>query len=134
MLKPHRFFALAGTTCALLATAATHAQSTQDGFICDTDKHHIVIDRAANGTLNYRAWNKPRSVDRKPDVEVHGGTEETVGTDPCVNTDWTFRRGNVEYFVSDNARCSEGKPPRNASGMVVVSINKAFASRYWCLR
>lgn len=133
MHKFYRFIALAGIACALLATTA-HAQAAHGGFICDTDKHHIVIDHAANGTLDYRAWNKPHPVDRKPDVEVHGGTEETAGTDPCVSTDWTFKRGNIEYMVSDSVACTEGKPPRNAYGMVVVSINKEFASRYWCVR
>ncbi|WP_243771520.1 hypothetical protein [Burkholderia sp. D-99] len=96
------------------ASAAARAQAAHDGFICDTGKHHRVIGHVANGTLNERAWNEPHAVDRTPDVEVHGGTEETAGTAPCVGADWMFKRGNVEYVVSDSVACTEGAPPRNA--------------------
>ncbi|KGB91927.1 MULTISPECIES: hypothetical protein [Burkholderia] len=108
-------FLFVAVACASLAAAAAHARPTRDGFVCDTDKHHIVIDRVADrGALRYRAWNKPHPVDGKPDVEVLGGTETTGGTDPCVSTDWSFKRGNIEYSVSDSAACTDGKPPRGA--------------------
>ncbi|WP_287728442.1 hypothetical protein [Burkholderia sp.] len=130
-LQPFLFIAVAGAS---LAAAVAHAQPTSDGFICDTDKHHVVIDHIADGVLRYRAWNKPRPVEQKPDVEVRGGMESTGGTDPCVSTDWSFKRGNIVYWVSDSAACTDGKPPRGAYGMVSVTINKAFAARYWCVK
>ncbi|MGY4730461.1 hypothetical protein [Burkholderia pyrrocinia] len=120
--------------CMSVAATVAQAQPTRDGFICNTDKHHVVIDHVADGALRYRVWNKPHSVDQTPDVEVRGGTEETGGTDPCVSTDWSFKRGNIVYWVSDSAACTDGKPPRGAYGMVSVTINKAFASRYWCVK
>lgn len=127
-------FLFVAAACASLSVAVAHAQPTRDGFICDTDKHHVVIDHVADGALRYRVWNKPRPADQKPDVEVHGGTEDTGGTDPCVNTTWSFKRGNIVYWVSDSAACTDGKPPRGAYGMVSVTINKEFAARYWCVK
>lgn len=134
MITLRQSFLFVAITCASLSATAAHAQVTRDGFVCDTDKHHVVIDHVAGGALRYRVWNKPRSTDRKPDVEVRGGTEETGGTDPCVSTDWSFRRGNIVYEVSDSAACTDGKPPRGAYGMVSVTIDKEFASRYWCVK
>ncbi|WP_321856513.1 hypothetical protein [Burkholderia cenocepacia] len=131
-LRP--FLLFVAVACTSLAAVTAHAQPTRDGFVCDTDKHHVVIDHMADRALRYRAWNKPYSVDRKPDVEVRGGTETTGGTDPCVSTDWSFKRGNIVYDVSDSAACTDGKPPRGAYGTVMVTINKEFAARYWCVK
>ncbi|SDF86818.1 hypothetical protein [Paraburkholderia phenazinium] len=123
-----------GAIAYALGATAVHAQLANVAFVCDTDKHHVVIDHAADVTLSYQAWNKPHTVNQKPDIELHAGTEETIGTDPCVSTNWTFKRGNVEYWVSDSATCTDGKPPRGAYGNIVVEINKQFVSRYWCVK
>ena len=123
-----------GALTGLLLVANAHAQSGDGGFVCDTTKHHVVIDHATDGGLRYRVWNKPRPESGKPDVEVRNGTREIAGTDPCVSTNWTFNRRNTEYWVSDSAACTDEKPPRGAYGMIVVTINKQFASRYWCVK
>jgi hypothetical protein len=118
-----------------LAVATAQAQpALADRFVCDTNRHHVVIDQDVDGSPRYRAWNKPHPLNQKPDVEIRRGTEETAGTDPCVNTTWTFKRGTVEYSVSDSAACTDGKPPPAASGFIVVEIDSQFADRYWCVK
>jgi len=133
MFVSRKFIAFSAVTRLLFMTNA-RAGSVDSGFVCDTTKHHVVIDHATDGGLRYRVWNKPRQASEKPDVEVHNGTREIAGTDPCVSTNWTFNRGNTEYWVSDSAACTDEKPPRGAYGMIVVTINKQFASRYWCVK
>jgi len=100
-------------------------------FVCDAEAYRVVIDSIAGGTLRYRAWNKPRSLTAKPDMEIASGAQDTEGTGPCAHGIWTFKKGSAEYTVS-TLGCTEGSPPPGVTGDLEVSIGGKPEHRWWC--
>lgn len=104
-------------------------------YACDTMKHQIVIDKdAVSGLVRYRAWNRPKDKDQKPDLEVKPGEITTEGTGPCRGTAYRFKTGNVGLELSDNIACGSEKTPDNAIGELTVFVGGEAKSHYWCLR
>jgi hypothetical protein len=100
-------------------------------FICDADRHRIVIDQASYNTARYRAWNKPRALAEQPDLEISAGQIEGEGTGPCVHAYWKFRRDTTEYVVSDLG-CTDGREPPGAIGNLEVYRDSKLLHRWWC--
>ena len=102
-------------------------------FVCKTPKHTVTITLLLSGKYQYMAWNKPKSIAKKPDTVVVGGKEITEGTGVCRYTRWEFNKGNVQYIVSRPATCTESIPPSNATGQLSVFINGQHKKSWWCL-
>ncbi len=113
------------------AASIAHAEE----FRCKTSKHVIVIDMH-NGQYRYRAWNKPKAITSRPDMQVTGGTAGMGGMDANQHNDWMFRKANVTFLVSDDVhdRESESEPPKNAIGYLSVSIGGVVRESLWCVK
>lgn len=101
-------------------------------FACNTERDRLIIDANKDGTVRYRAWNKPRSISDKPDIEVPSGTERVEGTDPCTHAMWTFRHSNTEFVVSELGCNEVNSVPAGATGEHVVSVDGKQEQRWWC--
>lgn len=102
-------------------------------FICETPKHRVVVDSIGNSRFRYRAWNKPRPITDKPDLEL-AGTDDTYtseGTGPCRYSIWTFSSGTTEFSVSELG-CTEGPPPEGSVGRLSVQKDGRPLGDYWC--
>lgn len=113
----------------LLASAGAWASEV---FVCNTERHAVVVDTLPSGEYCYRSWNKPRGVAEEPDLTVLHGEEAIEGTGPCRHTVWYFTNGNVRYSVS-TLGCTEDDPPENASGELSVSVNGEHRKSWWCI-
>lgn len=117
---------LAASLAATSATAVTYIPAQNDGFkkteefVCETPRHHIVIDGLDRTGYRYRAWSKPKTASARPDVELRNGSDDLQGTGSCMATQYTFHSGNVTYLISDNVGCTADYPPANAIGRVDV--------------
>jgi hypothetical protein len=52
------------------------APATPVLFVCNADKHRIIVDMSSDGGVRYRSWNKPRSLADKADIVVAGGSAD----------------------------------------------------------
>ncbi len=101
-------------------------------YFCNTQERRVVIDTDTSGIIRYRAWNKPRFVTDKPDVEITPGTKEIEGSGICGHPVWTFSEGDTEITV-DRHGCSpdSSPPPEGSTGSLTVSVAGESKHR-WC--
>jgi hypothetical protein len=109
------------------------APASKIEFACNAEKHRIVIDAPSNGTVRYRAWDRPRPLTDKPDMEIPDGKQGSEGTGPCRYPVWTFTRGVTQYTVSGIGGCSPSpsQPPGARGTLEVTAAGKSLA-RSWC--
>jgi len=100
-------------------------------FICDAEKHRVVVDKDAKGTWRYRAWDKPRPLTDPPSLVLAGGKVESEGTGRCRYSWWTFGKGTTEISVSELG-CTEGKEPAGARGTLDVSVGGKVSQHWYC--
>ena len=111
---------------------ATASNRPHVEFVCRTDKHRIVIDSTAAGTSRYRAWNQPRSIMDKPDLEISKGSQNLEGSGPCVHSVWLFASGAAKYQVNDiGCYPDSNQPPVGATGQLTVTAGGKTSSA-WC--
>jgi hypothetical protein len=110
--------------------SATANMAGQVQLACATPTVRIVIDGGANHSPRYRAWNTPRSIAEKPDIELVGiaGGE---GTGSCFHRTWHFTNGNAEYGISEPG-CSGGSTPEHAQAQLDVLIGGKSQLTSWC--
>jgi len=118
----------------ILLLFCMNAQAQTPEFICKTEKHTIQIDKIGADTYKYRAWNKPKNIESKPDMELTSKDVSISGTGVCRHIDFSFKTGKVEFLVDNNINCVEGKPPSNAIGNLYILINGEEKNRYYCLK
>ena len=104
----------------------------EERFFCDAAKHTVIVSTTSSGEYLYRAWNKPKHITQKPDMEIIGGTEVVEGTGPCRYAAWSFAKGNVQYVVS-TLGCTEAMPPAGATGSLAVYIDGELRKSWWCM-
>jgi hypothetical protein len=100
-------------------------------FVCHTDKHRVIVDIGPGGGPHYRAWNIPRALTEKPDLEIPKGEKTVEGTGPCSHDIWTFMSGTTKFTLS-KLGCfpDSNQPPRGARGQLVVSAKDEVW--WWC--
>jgi hypothetical protein len=98
-------------------------------FVCRTDAHRIIVDLGADGSPHYRAWNIPRPISDKPDLEIAKGVERVEGTGACGHAIWTFVSGKAKFVISEIG-CFGDSPPQGARGQLQVFANGEFSR--WC--
>jgi hypothetical protein len=105
-------------------------------FACTTKKHHVIVDIGADGSPRYRAWNKPRALTEKPDLELPEGRIDSEGTGPCNYAWWKFTSGTTEIVASTLGCYDESDhPPKGAQGSLDVSTydgSKKHNEHLWC--
>lgn len=89
-------------------------------FACETGAQRLLIDEAGpQGSLRYRAWDRPRFPPDAPDAEWPG--EATwVGSGGCARRRWRFHAAEGELVVEEN-RCSAGSEAAPDAARAVVS-------------
>ncbi len=105
--------------------------SNEVAFVCNAEKHRVVVDRPTSTGLRYRAWNTPRSLAEKPDLEIAKGKENLEGTGPCVHAIWQFSSGSAEFTVEEAGAC-DTDIPSDAVGRLVVSRPEKESLEWWC--
>lgn len=111
--------------------AKAHPSTPALEFICDAEKHRVVIDSSAPGKTRYRSWDKPHSLAEPPDMELAGGAPAVEGTSPCTHSIWTFKKGRAAFEVSEIG-CTESTPPKGAVGQLSVSVSGKVKQAWWC--
>jgi hypothetical protein len=103
-------------------------------FVCDSEKHRVIVDLGANGVPRYRAWNKPRSFTEKPDMEIPDGKKEYEGSGSCRYFFWTFTSGSTKYRLDEPGGCFEDshQPPTDSHGSLNVSVPGKPDVSWWC--
>jgi hypothetical protein len=105
------------------------APATPVLFVCNADKHRIIVDMSSDGGVRYRSWNKPRSLADKADIVVAGGSADIEGTSVCAHSLWTFKKGKTTFLVSEPG-C--GEMPEGASGEIEVLVDEERRMQSWC--
>jgi hypothetical protein len=100
-------------------------------FVCEAEKQRVVIDSDANGTVRYRAWDKPRPVTAEPNMEIALGSKDVEGTGPCAHSIWKFRTHKTEFTVSELG-CTDGSEPERAKGELTVVVAGKWRGKWWC--
>ena len=113
-----------------------HAPKSQQKiveFVCNADKHRVIVDAVGEGAPRYRAWTKPHSLDDKPDLEIPDGKREFDGSGPCAYTSWTFSKAGATYSLHGPGGCYENshQPPTDSNGSLDVSVSGKEVS-WWC--
>jgi len=103
-------------------------------FVCNADKHRIIVDALGDGAPRYRAWTKPHSLMDKPDLEISGGKREFEGTGVCAYARWTFTSGGATYSLDGPGGCFEStkQPPAESRGSLEVSLPGKADVNWWC--
>jgi hypothetical protein len=118
----------------------TNASVTSKGieFICTTEKHTIFIDKLDAKTYRYREWNKPKSTDTKPDMELKSSTVQIVGG---TSHYYTFKTGNTEFEVTDqwtgsnaDSNPNPSEVPIGATGDLYIRSKGNLKSHYYCVK
>ena len=120
--------------CSFLIVKAIISFSSEVAFTCNTDKHTIVIEKLDAVNFRYRSWNKPKTMQEKPDMDLKSNDASVVGTGPCRHNEYNFKTGKVVFSIDDDLQCVEGKPPQNAIGNLNVYINDELKSHYFCIK
>ncbi len=99
-------------------------------FVCDAEKHRVVIDLNADDTPRYRSWNKPRSLTEPPDLEVATGTKDYEGTGPCAHPIWRFQAGDAEFTIDRGGCFADSNPPlpQGYRGSLEVKVGRKSQS------
>lgn len=105
----------------------------ETAFVCDTPKHHILVDTRDDLHYRYRAWLKPHPESVKPDMEIDTGTSDAEGHDECAYTEWTFTKGDTTYRVSELG-CTEEQPPAGSVGQLDILIHDGLKQTLWCAK
>ena len=102
-------------------------------FVCNADKHRVIVDAVGDGAPRYRAWTKPHALTDKPDLEIPDGKREFEGSGPCGYTLWTFSRAGATYSLHGPGGCYEDlhQPPTDSNGSLDVSVSGKEVS-WWC--
>lgn len=102
-------------------------------FVCNAEKHRVIIDAVGTGPPRYRAWEKPHSVLKKPDLEIAKGRRQLEGTGDCAHTTWTFTTSDATYYLQGPDGCYEQghEPPPDSNGSLNVSIANKPDIRWW---
>jgi hypothetical protein len=106
-------------------------ESTGLQFVCDAADRRIVIDTDASKRVRYRAWNQPRAVTDKPDIELISGTVLFDGSGLCVYPIWTFTKGTSKFMVR-RVGCTDGSEPKGTTGEFEISLGDTVQQRSWC--
>ena len=103
-------------------------------FVCNADKHRIIVDAFGDGAPRYRAWTKPHSLIDKPDIEIPDGKREFEGSGTCVYTSWTFTKAGATYSLHGPGGCYEDshQPPADSNGSLDVSVTGKTEVSWWC--
>ena len=113
--------------------AADHPLASRIDFVCNAEKHRIIVDGAPGGAVRYRAWNRPRLLSETPDLEIPNGKGSVEGTGPCKYRLWKFNRGGTEYTVSELSACGEpNSTPQGARGTLDVTAGGKSIAHFWC--
>ncbi len=89
-------------------------------FVCNTERHRVIVDHGPDENFRYRAWNKPKLLLDKPDLEISNGKETHEGTGPCVHAIWLFKSGSTEFKLEESGPC-DPDVPHGTNGRLVVS-------------
>lgn len=102
-------------------------------FVCNTGKHHIVVDEPEADKPRYRSWDTPHTVADKPDMQIDVGLYDYQGTGLCGHDVWEFKKGDIEFDVS-GLGCYEdsSEPPSGAKGELLILIKGDIKQRDWC--
>lgn len=110
---------------------AAAAKASKIAFVCETRKHRIVIEvRGEDSKLRYRAWNRPKPLSDKPDLDISEGQAGWEGSGVCATPTWKFPAGKSIIEVSGLA-CGPGDEPAGAIGMLTVTTGESVQS-YYC--
>lgn len=102
-------------------------------YVCQTERHRVVVDTALGGAFRYRAWNKPHPVTGKPDLEIVDGKGSFEGSNVCAIPVWTFKSGTATYTVNGSVGCwGEVEPPKEATGQLKVEVGDKPSVEDWC--
>ena len=96
-------------------------------MVCETPKHRIIVEQTGAEQSRYRAWNLPRALTEKPDLEMVG-TSSIEGSGPCAHPLHTFERGDTRIVVSDGG-CREDDWPERS---VLVEVKGKVAGEWGC--
>lgn len=111
---------------------AEDPKAYETNYVCDTPKHHIVVDSKADEVPRYRAWVKPHPMTAKPDMEIDLGAEEVEGTGECAYSTWTFKKGDTQFDVGQLG-CTDGSEPKGAVGQLNITIHGELKQTLWCM-
>ena len=100
-------------------------------FVCNAEKHRVIVDHGLNGRLRYRSWNKSRSLVEKPDLEISDGKQKIEGSGPCVYAMWEFSSGSATFTVSQTGACDPGTAA-DAIGSLEVLTSGTEPIHWWC--
>lgn len=104
----------------------------QLNFVCNTEAHRVAVDTDASDRIRYRAWNVPRPVTDKPDVEISSGTLDIEGTGPCAHPVWSFTKGDTEVAVMTHGCSADSSaPPEGTRGSLEISVS-GQTKHWWC--
>lgn len=111
-----------------------HVQSKKSILLytCETKSHRISIEELANEEFRYRSWNKPKSLNETPDIDLAHGKQTFSGTGVCSIPTYTFRSGDVTYEVNGGLGCTDGSEPPKATGHLSVSVGDKQVTDDWC--
>lgn len=112
---------------ALNVPALAAKPTNQVQLACETAKYRIVIDTKET-TSRYRAWNKPRSAQDKPDLELTGKLDYE-GTGSCAHRIWHFTNADTVYEVGEPG-CTES--PQGATAQLQVLLKGKSQLETWC--
>jgi hypothetical protein len=103
-------------------------------FVCNADKHRVIVDAVGDGVARYRAWTKPHSLTEKPDIEIPDGKRKFEGTGACSYTSWTFTKAGATYSLSGPGGCYEDshQPPTDSHGSLEVTVSGKADVNWWC--
>jgi hypothetical protein len=115
------------------ADAARPPERTVE-FVCNADKHRVIVDAVGDGAPRYRAWTKPHSLTEKPDLEIAVGKRELQGTGACAYAIWRFTSNGTEFDLEGPEACYEEShpPPADSNGMLEVSVPGKPTVSWWC--
>lgn len=97
-------------------------------FTCGAKLQRLLVEADSSGQLRLRAWERPHSATGKPDLEIAGGVADVEGTSSCASRQWTFRKGETVYAVSQRG-CMDG--PEAAIGQLEV-VQGGKKETWWC--
>lgn len=97
-------------------------------MVCETPRHRIIIDQFSVEQSRYRAWNLPRALTEKPDLELKG-LSTFEGTGACQHPVHIFERGDTRITASQGG-CREDEWPANT---IDVEIDGKQVNSWACL-
>ncbi|WP_143136761.1 hypothetical protein [Burkholderia ubonensis] len=117
-----------------LTLSANSAFANEIVQTCKTPKHTVIVDQISQNKHRYRAWNRPKNIQEKPDLELTSGTSGAMGSGACDIEIYPFKKGTLEINVNKGVSCSESasEVPENLIGALYVSIKGDIKSHHYC--